>query len=145
MQVTTPEYPQCILGFDPWFVRILKAIVAIILIQTLYFKFSGAEESVFIFSKLGVEPWGRIGAAIAELLIVILLFLPRTSWMGALLGIGTMFAAVGSHLFIIGIEVYEDGGLLFSLAIVCLIGCISLLAMEKESAKIFFARIQRGK
>jgi len=128
-----------------WFVRILKAIVAIILIQTLYFKFSGAEESVFIFSKLGVEPWGRIGAAIAELLIVILLFLPRTSWMGALLGIGTMFAAVGSHLFIIGIEVYEDGGLLFSLAIVCLIGCISLLAMEKESAKIFFARIQRGK
>jgi len=128
-----------------WFVRILKAIVAIILIQTLYFKFSGAEESVFIFSKLGVEPWGRIGAAIAELLIVILLFLPRTSWMGALLGIGTMFAAVGSHLFIIGIEVYEDGGLLFSLAIVCLIGCISLMAMEKESAKIFFARIQRGK
>lgn len=128
-----------------WFVRILKAIVAIILIQTLYFKFSGAEESVFIFSKLGVEPWGRIGAAIAELLIVILLFLPRTSWMGALLGIGTMFAAVGSHLFIIGIEVYEDGGLLFSLAIVCLIGCISLLVMEKESAKIFFARIQRGK
>ena len=87
----------------------LKIIAAIILLQTLYFKFTGAPESVYIFTTLGIEPWGRIGSGVAELIASILLFIPRTTWLGAGLALGTMLGAIGSHLVKLGIEVQGDG------------------------------------
>ncbi|MBO6830955.1 MAG: DoxX family protein, partial [Muricauda sp.] len=69
---------------------VLRLVPAIILLQTLYFKFSAAPESVFIFEQLGLEPWGRIGLGVAELIIAILILVPKTTWLGALLGIGIM-------------------------------------------------------
>lgn len=97
---------------------IIKILVAIILIQTLYFKFSGSAESVYIFEKLGIEPIGRIGSGITELLASILLFIDKTKFYGALTAAGTMFVAIISHLFVLGIEVMNDGGTLLILAIV---------------------------
>ena len=47
------------------FSLVLRLVPAIILLQTLYFKFSAAPESVFIFEQLGLEPWGRIGLGVA--------------------------------------------------------------------------------
>ena len=99
-----------------WIVRI---VAAVILLQTLFFKFTGAPESVYIFTTLGAEPWGRIGSGIAELVASALLLGSGSAGIGGLLAMGLMAGAVGSHLTALGIEVQGDGGLLFALA--CLV------------------------
>ncbi len=114
---------------------IVKLTAAIIMLQTLFFKFTGASESVFIFSQLHVEPWGRIGTGIAELIASILILIPRTSIFGALLAFGIMAGALLSHLFIFGIVIQNDGGFLFGLAITTLICSSILIFIEKE--KVF--------
>ncbi|CAC9976527.1 DoxX family membrane protein [Flavobacterium panici] len=111
---------------------ILRITASIILLQTLFFKFSGAEESVYIFSTLGVEPYGRIGSAIAELIAAVLILMPKTTWLGALGAAGIMIGAVLSHLFVLGIEVQNDGGLLFALAVITLLCSLGLLYFNKN-------------
>jgi hypothetical protein len=96
-----------------WICRIGAAVI---LLQTLYFKFSGAPESVYIFTTLGLEPWGRYASGLAELLAAGLLWFPRTPALGGLLAAGVMVGAIGSHLTRLGIVVQDDGGLLFGLA-----------------------------
>ena len=94
-----------------------RIVAAVILAQTLFFKFTGAEESIYIFSKVGLEPWGRYGSGIAELIATILLLTPRFAWAGALVALGVISGALVSHLTVLGIVVKDDGGLLFGLAI----------------------------
>jgi uncharacterized membrane protein YphA (DoxX/SURF4 family) len=94
-----------------------RIVAAVILAQTLFFKFTGASESIYIFSKVGLEPWGRYGSGIAELIATILLLTPRFAWAGALLALGVISGALASHLTVLGIVVKDDGGLLFGLAI----------------------------
>ena len=113
---------------------ILKIIVAVILLQTLYFKFTGAPESIYIFQTIGMEPWGRIGSGIVELLAVILIFIPRTTWVGAVLALGSMTGAIFFHLTTLGIEVKDDGGLLFGLA--CAVFISSLIILWNQRSKI---------
>ena len=110
-----------------WAVRL---VAAIILLQTLYFKFSAAEESVYIFSTLGMEPWGRIGSGVAELIFSVLLLIPKTVWLGALGGLGVMAGAIASHLGPLGIEVQGDGGTLFFMAIITFACCGTALIMH---------------
>src|ERR1044072_2566250 len=97
---------------------ICRIVAAMILLQTLYFKFTGAEESVYIFTKVGLEPWGRYASGFAELFAAALLLFPRTSWIGASIAAGVMIVAIGSHLTKLGIVVKNDGGLLFALALI---------------------------
>lgn len=97
---------------------ILQVVAAAILGQTLFFKFTGAPEAVWIFTTLGVEPYGRIFTGVMELVAVVALLVPRTAALGAALSLGLMVGAVGSHLAILGIEVQGDGGTLFVLALV---------------------------
>src|SRR5687768_8748993 len=118
------------------FVFILKIIVAVILLQTLYFKFTGAAESVYIFETVGMEPWGRIGSGVVELLAVIFLFIPRTTWLGAILALGSMAGAIFFHLTKLGIEVMEDGGLLFMLACVVFVSCQFILWHERKKIPV---------
>ncbi|MDV3309684.1 MAG: DoxX family protein [Cyclobacteriaceae bacterium] len=87
-----------------------RLVAALILFQTLYFKFGAAPESVYIFTTVGMEPWGRIGVGVAELIAVILLLLNRTAWLGAGLALGLMIGAIGMHFTLLGIEVQGDGG-----------------------------------
>ncbi|GAB3641266.1 DoxX family protein [Spirosoma arcticum] len=108
-----------------WAARI---VAAVIMLQTLFFKFTGASESVYIFSTLGVEPWGRIGSGIVELIASSLILIPRTSWIGAGLALGVMSGAILAHLTILGIPVQGDGGYLFFLA----------LAVAASSSTILF-------
>jgi uncharacterized membrane protein YphA (DoxX/SURF4 family) len=108
----------------------LRIIAAIILLQTLYFKFSGHEESVALFTKLGIEPWGRIGTGVMELIASLLLLIPATVFIGAFLGIGLMAGAIFSHLTILGIESNGDGGQLFIMAVVVLVSCFILCLMN---------------
>jgi uncharacterized membrane protein YphA (DoxX/SURF4 family) len=107
------EMPMVITVFS-WFLRITAAII---LLQTLFFKFTAAPESVYIFTKVGAEPRGRIGSGVVELIAAILLLTPRFTWLGSLLALGVMAGAIVSHLTILGIEVQGDKGLLFGLAL----------------------------
>jgi uncharacterized membrane protein YphA (DoxX/SURF4 family) len=101
-----------------WAARI---IAALIMLQTLYFKFTGAEESVHIFTAVGMEPWGRIGVGVMELIAAVLTLLPATVWLGSVLGAGLMAGAISMHLLILGIEVDNDGGQLFIYALLVLL------------------------
>lgn len=114
------------------FIWIVKLVAVVILVQTLYFKFTAADESVYIFSTLGIEPFGRIGSGIVELIASILLLIPRTTLLGALLGLGTMLGAIFSHLFVLGIEVKGDGGTLFTLAVVTFLCCLILIYNQRN-------------
>ena len=111
---------------------VAAVIAAIILLQTLYFKFTAQPESVYIFSKLGLEPYGRIGSGVFELIISLLLLLPKTRILGSLLGLGVISGAILSHLFVLGIEVQNDGGTLFGLALAVFACCLAILVIEKE-------------
>ena len=95
----------------------LRIVAASILLQTLFFKFTAAPESVYIFTKVGAEPWGRIGSGIVELMAAILLLWPRLTWLGSVMALSMMAGAIGSQLTILGIEVQGDKGLLFGLAV----------------------------
>ncbi len=100
---------------------ILRLIVAIILIQTLRFKFTAHPDSVYIFSKVGLEPFGRIGIGIVELIAGILLLIPKTIWIGASLTLGVIGGAILMHLTKLGITVNNDNGGLFILAVITFI------------------------
>ena len=119
-----------------------QIIAAIILAQTLFFKFTAAPESVALFTKLGVEPFGRIGAGVMELITVILLLIPRRAWLGAIFGIVTMGGAIMAHLTIIGIESNGDGGYLFFLALITLTCCLTVAYIRKSDIFVKFYFLQ---
>ena len=121
-------------------VLILRIIAAGILFQTLFFKFTGAPESKFIFSTLGIEPWGRWFSAFAEMLASIFLLVPSTQVVGALMAFGIMLGAVASHLLILGIVIQDDGGLLFTLAIVVSVCSIAVLLLRKSEISLLIKR-----
>lgn len=119
----------------PW---ILKGIAAVLMLQTLFYKFSGAEESKFIFSQLGMEPWGRIGTGVLELLSSILILIPTTTAIGAVLGIGLMSGAIFFHLTKLGISVQGDGGQLFFYAVAVMLNCIALVILYRRQIFTLF-------
>jgi hypothetical protein len=117
---------------------ILQLGVAAILLQTLFFKFTAAEESVYIFSTVGqflgipaIEPWGRIGSGIIELVASLLLLVPATVSTGATLTMAVMAGAIVTHVMILGIDVKGDGGLLFALAIMAFAGSSIVLWLRR--------------
>lgn len=115
---------------------VLQIIVAVILFQTLFFKFTGAEESKYIFSTLGIEPWGRIGSGVVELITVVLLLIPRTVPFGAIFALGTTAVAIFSHLTKLGIVVKDDGGLLFALACTVFVSSLVILFLHRREIPI---------
>jgi hypothetical protein len=110
---------------------ICRLVAAAILLQTLFFKFTAAPESVYIFTKVGLEPWGRLGSGVVELIAAILLFVPRCTWLGAGLALGVIGGAIMSHLTVLGIVVQDDGGLLFGLALIVAAACVILLWLDR--------------
>jgi hypothetical protein len=114
----------------------LQMIVAGILLQTLFFKFTGAAESVYIFSTLGAEPWGRIGSGVVELIAALLLLYPATITIGAVLALGVISGAIFSHLTVLGIDIQGDGGLLFFLALAVLVSSIVILFLRRSEIPV---------
>ncbi len=113
----------------PW---IVKIVAAIILLQTLFFKFTAAPESVEIFTRVGIEPYGRIGTGVLELIAAILILIPATAYLGAGLALGLMVGAIGAHITILGIVVMDDGGQLFIYAVLVAISAAIILWFERE-------------
>ena len=110
--------------------------VAVILLQTLFFKFTGAEESVYIFTTVGAEPWGRIGSGVIELIASLLLFFPAAAPIGAALAMASMAGAILTHLTLLGIEVKGDGGLLFALALTAFAGSAIVLLVRRAQLPV---------
>nr|WP_294907444.1 DoxX family protein [uncultured Lacibacter sp.] len=115
-----------------WVVRLLAAAI---MLQTLFFKFSASEESVYIFSTIGMEPWGRIGTGVMEVIASILILIPRTTAVGALLAIGLMSGALFFHVTTLGIEVMGDGGQLFIYALLVLFSSLVLLFVYQSQIR----------
>lgn len=125
-----------------------RLVAAIILLQTLYFKFTGSAESVYIFKTVGLEPWGRIGIGICEMIAAILLLFNRTVLLGSGLALGLMAGAIGMHLTKLGIVVQGDGGYLFFLAVVVALCSVFILFRNKykiSSALRVFSSFQKSK
>jgi uncharacterized membrane protein YphA (DoxX/SURF4 family) len=110
-------------------------------LQTLYFKFTGAEESVYIFSTLGLEPYGRIGTGVGELIASVLILIPVTTWLGAVMAIGLMSGALFFHITKLGIEIMGDGGQLFFYGVTVFCAAAYLLIMDKEKLQLFVAKL----
>lgn len=121
---------------------VLRIAAAFILLQTLYFKFTAQPESVYIFSKLGMEPWGRVGSGIAEMIASILLLVPSTIVLGALMAAGIMAGAVVSHLTVLGIEIDGDGGLLFGYALIVFFASVALLFIHSDQLSAYKKRFK---
>lgn len=113
---------------------LLRIVVAVILLQTLFFKFTGAKESVYIFTTLGAEPWGRVGSGVVELLASILILFPRTAVFGAILSLGTICGAIFAHLTKLGIRIpaVDDHGELFALAVAVFICSLAVLFIHRS-------------
>ena len=120
---------------------LLRIAAAVILLSTLYFKFTAHPESVELFTKLGVEPWGRIGTGIIELITAILLLIPSTVFIGAVLGIGLMSGAILSHITVIGIQSKGDGGQLFMLAIAVFVCCAIIMWLHKQEGILLYKKV----
>jgi len=120
---------------------ILRLLAAAILLQTLFFKFTAAPESVYIFTRVGAEPWGRIGSGIVELVAAILLLWPRFTWLGSILALGMMAGAIASHLTVLGIEVQGDKGLLFGLALTVFVAAAGNLFLHRAEIPLIGRRL----
>jgi len=120
---------------------VLRITAAVILGQTLFFKFAAAPESVYIFTKVGAEPWGRIGSGIVELVSALLLLTPRFTWLGSVIALGVMAGAIFSHLTVLGIEVQGDKGLLFALAIIVFVASAFNLVLHRTEIPVIGRRL----
>jgi hypothetical protein len=109
----------------------LRLIAAVIMLQTLYFKFTAHEQSVALFTQLGMEPWGRIGTGVLELIAALLILYPRTTAWGAGLGMGLMSGAIFFHLTKLGI-VFAGDAVLFIYAVVTFVCCLILFIKYRQ-------------
>jgi putative oxidoreductase len=128
---------------------LLRIVVAVILLQTLFFKFTGAKESVYIFTTLGAEPWGRIGSGFVELIASILILVPRTAVFGAILALGTICGALFAHLTKLGINLpaVDDHGELFALAMAVFVCSTVVLFLHRSQipfvGQILFSQVNQ--
>lgn len=128
---------------------VLSAYIAFVFVQSLFFKFSGSEESIFIFSTLrdwsGIglfEPFGRWAVGSAELVASILLFIPRVRFAGAGIALGIISGAIFFHLFTpLGVEIKGDGGLLFALACGVWLSSVAILLIERERVAMLLTQV----
>lgn len=129
--------------FKYYLERIAGILAAVILLQTLFFKFSGSEESVYIFTQMGIEPWGRYLTGIVEAIAGMMLLVRGLSAYGAAIGLGVISGAIFSHLTVLGIEVMGDGGYLFGLAVAVFVCCVIVLWFRKDDILVFLLKFKK--
>ncbi|MCA9276423.1 MAG: DoxX family protein [Phycisphaerales bacterium] len=131
---------------------VLQIVIAVILGQTLFFKFTGAPETKALFEVLGAEPIGRYATACAELLAVVLLLIPRTSVIGAVVSLGVISGAILSHLTKLGVSIDPQklgnpnleplaGPSLFVMAVIVLVGSICVLFIRRTQLPLIGPRL----
>ena len=112
---------------------VCQLVAAGIMIETLFFKFTAAPESVYIFKRMGTEPWWRWGQGIWELLASICLLVVPLRWAGGVLTTGAMLAAILSHMTWLGFSIQGDHGLLFGMAMVTFICGFTVMILHRHS------------
>ncbi len=122
-----------------WGARLLAAAI---MLQTLYFKFTASEESVYIFTTVGMEPWGRIGTGVVELIASVLLLINATAWLGAGLAFGLMAGAISMHLTLLGININDDGGQLFIYALIVLVSATFILVRNRNEIASLIKKVK---
>lgn len=125
--------------------RVLRIIAAAIFLETLYYKFTAHPDSVYIFTQLGLEPWGRIGLGVVELIIASLILIPKTQVIGMVSGFFVISGAVFSHLLYLGINVRNDGGKLFLLAVIVFIASFIYLVINRKAIRFSIKNTNNGK
>jgi uncharacterized membrane protein YphA (DoxX/SURF4 family) len=115
---------------------VAQITAAVILGQSLFFKLTGAPEAVQLFTALGVEPWGRLAVGAVELVTVVLLLVPRTAAFGAIVALGLMVGAIGSHLTVLGIDLHGDGGALFAMAWIVLAASLTVAILRRREIPV---------
>ena len=131
---------------------ILQVIVALILGQTLFFKFTGAPETVAMFEVLGAEPMGRYATAVMELVCAVLLLVPRTSVVGAIASVGVISGAIMAHLTKLGIDIDPvklgdprleplAGPSLFAMAMIVFFGSLIIIAIRRTQIPVIGSRL----
>jgi hypothetical protein len=136
--------PQVDKGRKYYLERMLAIASAYILLETLFYKFSAHPNSVALFTELGIEPWGRIGSGIAELIAGGLLIFRKISFHGALIALGTMLGAIVSHLGVLGISYNGDGGALFYRAVFVLVACALIIVLRRDDVQAFIAEAKKS-
>lgn len=117
---------------------ILQIVVAVLLAQASVFKLISDPDTVSLFTKLGMEPHGRIMTGIFELLACILLLIPVSSIYGALLAAGLMSGALLGHITKLGFTGPE--GELGIMAILILLASLVILFLRRAQLP-FIARM----
>ena len=128
------------LNFATIGIWMLRIVAALILLQTLYFKFSAHPQSVKLFTELGMEPWGRIGIGVLELITSVLILYPRTTSFGALVGLGLMSGAIYFHLTRLGI-IFDGDAVLFIYAVIVFVCCAALLVIYRADLHVLSASL----
>tara|TARA_R100000027_G_scaffold18483_1_gene13306 strand:+ start:3886 stop:4311 length:426 start_codon:yes stop_codon:yes gene_type:complete len=117
-----------------------RLLAAVILLQTLYFKFTGAAESVYIFTKLGAEPWGRYLSGTMELIAGILILMPKKGVYGSILSLGVISGAIAAHLTVLGVVLVINGksdhGSLFALAVTVFVSSLIVLILHRKEIPV---------
>ncbi len=121
---------------------VLRIIIALILLQTVFFKFTGAEESKQLFETLGMEPTGRLGSGLAELAAAVMVLAPATAAIGALLALGVMSGALVSHFTVLGINYNGDGGALFAMASIVFLASLATLYLHRTRIPVLGERFR---
>lgn len=135
-----PGFPPNTIASAKYLSWALRILAALILIQSLIYKFGGHPDSVMLFTQLGVEPFGRIALGFIELAVALLILYPKTTLLGAVLGTLVMTGALGAHFFQIGIIFNMDGGKLFGLALICFLACVGQVVILKNQLISFIKR-----
>jgi uncharacterized membrane protein YphA (DoxX/SURF4 family) len=115
--------------------RLVSTLLVVLIVgQTLFFKFTAAPESVEIFTRLGLEPHGRIGIGIAELVAIVLLLVPRAAVFGAALAAALMAGALFAHATRLGFA--GDMGVLAGMGAVALAASLVLLWTRRRELPV---------
>jgi len=123
---------------------IAQVVAALIMCETLFYKFTGAEESIYIFSTIGIEPWGRYMVGGLELIASILLIIPMSVWIGAMLTAFLMLGALFFHITKLGFIVRDDNGELFFLALIVFLCSLLVLYLRRSFVNIFIKNYEKN-
>ena len=120
---------------------VCQVIAAAVMVAAGFIKLQGGPVDIFIFEKLGMEPFGRYLITVLEFTAGILLVWPSFSVLGALLSVGTMIGASIAHATVLGFSVQGDGGMHVGLLVLVFVTSGVVLWARRRSLPVIGATL----